>query len=141
MPDTSDRLLQQAFQARLENRHADARRDLIQAVELCREAGEKTSLAKALTGLGEIEPDLIHNEVACRHYGEAVAIYRAAGDVLRLAHAIRHVGDILRHEQRREPAERCYREALDLYRNHELTPPLDLANAIRGLAILQDDGD
>ena len=30
---------------------------------------------------------------------------------------------------------------MDIYRNHELTAPPDLANAIRGLAILKYDAD
>jgi len=37
----------------------------------------------------------------------------------------------------------CYHEALGIYRSHAETPPLDLAldlaNAIRGLAILKSD--
>jgi len=36
-------------------------------------------------------------------------------------------------------AEPCYYEALALYRSHKKPPPLDLANAIRPLAILKDD--
>ena len=92
-----------------------------------------------LARLGQIERDLNSNEAALQHYEEAAAIYRAQGDALKLAHTIRHVGDIHRHEQRVELAERCYQEALDLYRSHEPAPPLELANAIRGLAILKGD--
>lgn len=36
-------------------------------------------------------------------------------------------------------AEANYREALAVYRGHPDTSPLDLANAIRGLAILASD--
>ena len=35
-------------------------------------------------------------------------------------------------------AEPCYLEALALYRQHEQTPPLDLANAIRAMAVLKE---
>ncbi|MGA3210657.1 MAG: tetratricopeptide repeat protein [Terriglobales bacterium] len=139
MSEPSEHLLKQAWQARREDRHVDAQRDLEQAVDICRRADDKMALAKTLTALGQVERDLQHNDVACGHYVEAAAIYRANGDALRLAHAIRHIGDIHRHEQRRAPAERCYREALDIYRAHQPTSPLDLANAIRGLAILLDD--
>ena len=58
-------------------------------------------------------------------------------DPLRLAHTVRHVGDILREDKQLEPAGPCYREALEIYRAHEDTPPLDLANAIRGYALLK----
>src|SRR6185312_15703655 len=57
---------------------------------------------------------------------------------LKLAHTIRHIGDIHRHEGRTEPAESCYQEALAIYRAHAETPPLDLANALRGFALLKE---
>ncbi len=139
MSEASNKLLQQALAARRENRLADARRDLVEAVDICRQAGERLDLAKALTSLGQIQRDLHHGDAALQLYEEAAALYRAEEDVLRLAHTVRHVGDIHRESKRPDLAEPCYREALDLYRGHERTPPLDLANAIRGLAILKDD--
>jgi tetratricopeptide (TPR) repeat protein len=134
-----DELIQRGLTARRENRPADAHRDFSQAVEICRKINDELTLAKALAGLGQIERDLQHHGVACRYYEESTAIYRTHGDVLKLAHTVRHLGDIYRHEKRKEEAEHCYDEALNLYRHHDLTPPLDLANAIRGLAILKDD--
>lgn len=139
MSDSSDKLLRQAWQARKENRHADAQRDLTLAVDTCRKAGDKATLAEALAALGQIERDLQNYETASRHYEEAVAICREEGDPLRLAHTVRHLGDIHRHEQHREQAELYYYEALSIYRKHELTPPLDLANTLRGLALLKED--
>ena len=139
MSEVSDDLVRRASQARREHRLSDARRDLVEAVSLCREADQPTELARALTALGQIERDLQNLDSAHAHYEEAVAVYRGAGNVLKLAHTIRHLGDILRHERQREAAEACYREALDLYRGDEGTSPLDLANALRGFAILQDD--
>jgi hypothetical protein len=49
------------------------------------------------------------------------------------------VGDIHRDAGAAGLAELCYDEALSIYRKHEQTEPLDLANAIRPLAILKDD--
>jgi tetratricopeptide (TPR) repeat protein len=139
MTELADNLLSRASQARREHRPDDAKRDLLEAVDLCRKTGPRIQLASALTNLGQIERDLQNNSAARAHYEEAVAIYRTQDDALKLAHAIRHLGDIHRHEQHRELAESCYREALNLYRNHPQTPPLDLANALRGFGILQDD--
>jgi tetratricopeptide (TPR) repeat protein len=76
---------------------------------------------------------------ALQLYQEAAGLYRAEGDALRLAHTVRHVGDIRQETARPDLAEPCYHEALSLYLNHAETPPLDLANAIRGLAILKSD--
>ncbi len=98
MSEVSDDLIRHASQARREHRLADAKRDLVEAVDLCRKAGTRIELAKALTGLGQIERDLHDNDAARGHYEEAVAIYREEGDALKLAHTIRHLGDIHRHE-------------------------------------------
>jgi tetratricopeptide (TPR) repeat protein len=47
------------------------------------------------------------------------------------------VGDILRNQGQLELAVPHYQEALAIYRSHPQTPPLDLANAIRGYALLK----
>jgi tetratricopeptide (TPR) repeat protein len=49
------------------------------------------------------------------------------------------VADILRGLKQTDKALLCYEEALAIYRRHEETPPLDLANAIRGYALLKGD--
>ena len=125
--------------ADVENLMAEACRDLVEAVALCRQPGEQSELVQALKALGQIERDRGHGEAARRLYEEAVAICRAEGDPLTLAHTVRHLGDIHRDAGRAVLAEPCYDEALALYRSHDRTPPLDLANTIRPLAILKDD--
>lgn len=139
MSETVDKLLRQALVARREHRLDDAKRDLVEAVDVCRAAGIRADLARVLTSMGQLERDLHRGEAALQHYEEAVALYRAEGDVLRLAHTVRHVGDVQREAKRPQLAEPCYDEALALYRSHDGTPPLDLANTIRGLAILKSD--
>jgi tetratricopeptide (TPR) repeat protein len=136
MTDAIDKLLNNAAHARREHRPADAKRDLVEAVQLTRKRQDQIDLARALTALGQIERDLGNGDAALQHYEEAAVIYRSGSDSLRLAHTIRHVADILQDEGRLEQAEPLYREALALYLSNEQTPPLDLANAIRGLALL-----
>jgi tetratricopeptide (TPR) repeat protein len=138
MIDRVDQLRSQALQARRENRFDDAKRDLVEAVALCREADERDELARALDDLGQIERDMHHNDAALLHYVEAVALYRDQGDPLKLAHAIRHVADIHRHVANHRLAENCYDETLRIYREHPESPPLDLANALRGWALLKE---
>ena len=103
-------------------------------------AAENTRLmqAQALRNLGEIERGSDH-EAARLHYEEAVALYREEGNTLRLAHTVRHLGDAHHDAGRAELAEPCYREALELYRGHRDAPPLDLANAIRSMAVLKEE--
>lgn len=52
---------------------------------------------------------------------------------------MRHLGDIHRDAGHWELAEPCYLESLALYRSQAGVSPLDLANAIRPLAILKHD--
>jgi tetratricopeptide (TPR) repeat protein len=138
MLDQIETLINHAAQARREHRPSGAQSRLVEAVRLAREAGSSSSLllATALTALGQIERDLNHPAEALRHYEEAAAIYRASGDALKLAHTIRHIGDIHRNEKRYTEAEPYYREALGIYRAHPEASQLDVANAIRGFALL-----
>jgi tetratricopeptide (TPR) repeat protein len=137
MGGAPENLLKLGYQARREERLADAKAHFAEAVELCRISGDNAMLAQALTGLGQIERDLGQLDAAVMLYLEAAELYRAMDRPLALAHTVRHVGDILRNQVRLDLAEPHYREALEIYRSHGETPPLDLANAIRGYALLK----
>jgi tetratricopeptide (TPR) repeat protein len=100
-------------------------------------AKDHNGLAQGLAGLAQISRDSDDGTGARRHYEEAVAIYRVLHDDLKLAHTIRHLADILRHQGDNVLAESCYAEALHIYRQSESTVPLDLANTIRGYALLK----
>jgi tetratricopeptide (TPR) repeat protein len=132
-------LLSLGHEARSEKRLKDARDYFARAVDGCRKANDKTLLAEALCGLGQIERDLGNTGDALKHYGAAVELLRGLDAPLLLAHAVRHVGDILRGQGQLAKAAPCYEEALAIYRGHDETPPLDLANAIRGYALLKAD--
>ncbi len=137
MLDDPGALIASAYGARREGRPQEAKQLFSAAVTLCQAPSEQTMLAKALTGLGQIERDLRNIPEALRYYRAAEAIYRGLADPLRLAHTVRHVGDILRGEGSLDQARPCYDEALRIYREQDQTPPLDLANAIRGFALLK----
>jgi tetratricopeptide (TPR) repeat protein len=131
-------LMQQATRARREGRLQDAHRDFAEAVALCRQSDRPRDLVQALKGLGQIDRDLGHGDAAQPLYEEAVAICRQVNDPLQLAHTVRHLGDIHQDAGRLDRAEPCYREAMALYRGHRQTAPLDLANTLRPLAILEE---
>ncbi|MBZ5494616.1 MAG: tetratricopeptide repeat protein [Acidobacteriia bacterium] len=135
MQDEIENLLTQSRHARFKTPD-DAKRDLAEAVRLARASDDRLQLAQTLTALGQIERDLHLADEALRHYEEAAAIYRTAEVPLKVAHTIRHIGDIHQDEGRLGEAEPFYREALAIYRVHKETPLLDLANAIRPLALL-----
>lgn len=138
MSERLNELVARADRARAEDRLTDAHRDLSEAVALCREVGTGQDLALALQKLAQIERDMGHGDRAQPLQTEAVALWRDTDQPLRLAHAVRHLGDIHQDAGRIEQAEPCYDEALALYRADPQTRPLDLANAIRPLAILKE---
>lgn len=70
-------------------------------------------------------------------YEEAVLLFREVDEPLVLAHTIRHLGDVYHEQGRPDLAEPCYHEALGLYRSHQDDSSLDLANAVRSLAVLR----
>jgi tetratricopeptide (TPR) repeat protein len=137
METTVESLLNQGYQARREHRLEDARSLYTQAVDLCRNNADTSSLAVTITRLGGIERDLREIDASLRHYQDAVAIYRTLNEPLALAHTVRHVGDILRASGQLASAQPCYEEALRIYRNHPNTGTLDLANTLRGFALLK----
>jgi tetratricopeptide (TPR) repeat protein len=138
MSDHVQELIERGLRARREHRPEDARRNFAQAVANARRDGLSRELVPALKGLAQIARDEGHDDDAVPLYEEAVAICRALDHPLLLAHTIRHLGDVHLDAGRLVAATPCYEEALDLYRGHDQTLPLDLANAIRGLAILRE---
>ncbi len=116
----------------------DARRFFSQAVEFSSGRSDVV-LARVLIELGRIERDLKNTHGAIDCYLRAASIYRSTSDPLRLAHTIRHVGDILRGDGRPEEAKPYYEEAVGIYRQDRASSTLDVANALRGFALLNED--
>jgi tetratricopeptide (TPR) repeat protein len=77
--------------------------------------------------------------VAREHYGEAARIYRELEDVMAYAHTLRHVADIYQQESNLADAKPFYEEALEIYRGNLHTKLLDLANAVRPYALLNEE--
>lgn len=130
-------LLEKGYAARRESRLAEAGERFSEAVDLCRVGNDPVLLAQALAGLGQIESDLNSLDGAIKCYEESVELYRAADRPLALAHTIRHVADLLLKQVKLDLAAERYREALEIYRSHKETPPLDLANTLRGYALVK----
>jgi tetratricopeptide (TPR) repeat protein len=140
MGSPAELLLASGYKARRDQRPSDAKQHFADAIELCQKEGDRSGLAEALAGLGQIERDLHDDADARRHYEESVAVCRTLDDPLKLAHTVRHLGDILSQQGEHVLAEPCFIEAIDIYRAHDDCSPLDLANAIRGFALLKTQG-
>jgi len=137
--DEAVKLIETAAQARREHRLEDAYDGYTQAVTISRAGADRGSLIQALKGVGQIERDRQNFEGALVVYQEAAGLAREEPDLFLRAHTIRHLGDIFGHLGRGEDAEACYSEAVSLYREAPNAPPLDVANAIRAMAVLKED--
>jgi len=138
-PNTPAEWIANGYPARRDREPDEARDCFSQALRLCSASDDKLHSAQAHAGLGQIERDRNNIGAALKHYQIAVELLRKQEEPLVLAHTIRHVADILLGEGNLEPAQRQYEEALAIYCAHETTPPLDLANALRGYALLMEE--
>lgn len=125
-------LLDEGDKARREERLDDAARAFAAAVDHCRDRNAPGDLA--LARRARIARDRHHYPAAARDQEDAVAILRQQDDPLRLAHALRHLGDICHDAGHHADAAPHYVEMLNIYRAHD-TPPLEMANAIRSVAV------
>ena len=137
--DAAIELMNRGWALRREGKLTAARQDMVEAIALLRQSGPHTDLVTALGRLGHIAMDARRWDEAFELYEEGIDICRKAGDVLGMAHKVRHLGDVYRHTQRDDEARARYEESLALYQNHDDPPKLDYANAIRMVAISNED--
>jgi tetratricopeptide (TPR) repeat protein len=122
-------------EARRDNRLVDASGAFAQAVAILRPLGSSERLAHALARRAQIARDLSDYVQARSAQQEAVDIYRGLDDTRALAHAVRHLADILADAGLCEEAAPLYREMLELYNASDAVAPLEMANAIRSVAV------
>ena len=138
MSDHLNSRIESARAARREARTQDSWEQYQEVVTLSRRQGKKEKLVAGLKGLGQIERDRGNSEAALPYYLEATNLARDIGDELDLAHTIRHLADAYREIGNLDSAESCYLEVLAIYRANPRTRTLDLANAIRPMALLME---
>lgn len=71
-------------------------------------------------------------------YEQAAAAMRTGADPHRLAHTLRHLGLLCAEMDDLAAAETHCREALAIYEANPGAPPLDVANAVRALALVRE---
>ena len=138
MSEDAHTLAQRGHAERREGRLEDSRQSFADAVAAARGAGNDIDLVLALKGLGQVERDLGRGESAITLYEEAAELCLANEDLDGLAHTLRHLGDLNQDAGNWSPAEEYYQQALALYRRDDSATPLDLANALRPLALLRE---
>jgi tetratricopeptide (TPR) repeat protein len=138
MTETFQEQFEKGYKARKEGHAADSRAIFLKAVRSAAEEGDRPSLAEALCGLGQAERDIGNLQAARHHYQGAAVLYRQIGPPASLAYALRHEADIVRELCLPTEAEPLYLEAEGIYRQQGEEAVLDLANTLRGLALVNE---
>jgi tetratricopeptide (TPR) repeat protein len=136
MSETFQEQFARGYLARREGRAADSRAIFFKAVRSAAEEGDRPDLAEALCGLGQAERDIGNLPASRHHYQGAAVLYREIGPPASLAFALRHEADVARELGLPAEAEPLYLEAEAIYRQQGEAAELDLANTLRGLALV-----
>jgi tetratricopeptide (TPR) repeat protein len=138
MTESFKDLFARGYKARRENQLAESRAAFIEAVRKAALEADRPLLAEALCGLAQAERGIGNLEAAAHHYANAAILYRELEEREKLAYAVRHQADILRENEKFAEAEPLYREAEGIYRRLGESNTLDLANTLRGLALVSE---
>lgn len=103
--------------------------------------GDHVRQVRNLNERARVERSAGHGEAALALYGQIVDLQHAAGAARGEAHALRHMADIQLDQGNLQVAKQHYEGALEIYRNVGDGHSLDLANAVRGYAILLGEVD
>ena len=128
-------LLRKAWQKRGEDKHDEVRVLLRKVLELCEEEDYDT-LGRIYHIFMQLEYDQENLTEALELSSKSVSYYKKANNPDRIAHATRHMADLQRHLNLDSQSEDSYRYAIDIYREIAATRRGDLANALRGFALV-----
>jgi tetratricopeptide (TPR) repeat protein len=135
---TLKELIARGYAARAERDSAESRAAFFEAVREASLEADRPALAEALCGLAQAERDIGALGPASHQYANAIVLYREIGPPAKLAYALRHEADVFREMCRAAEAEPLYLEAETIYRQLGRETVLDLANTLRGLALVNE---
>ena len=128
-------LLSKAWDLRRNGKYSQVLSSLKAASQICRD-DDFYSQGRIFHIYMQIEADQDQPKKALELCKKSLLFYRKTKDPQRIAHSVRHVADLETRLKLYQNAEGHYLEALQIYRNHENSGLMDLANALRGYAIL-----
>lgn len=135
MRHRADDLLERAAWAQRQGRLEQAGKDIRQAIRLYQQIGDHRALAHAFRQLADVERALNNHAAAEQYYAQAIQLLREEHDFVHLAQAIRHLGDLYMEDGKVAAALPCYQEVLGLYDSLACASPLEIAHAMRKLAL------
>jgi len=130
-------LLNAAKISRRDKNLIDAKRSIVSAIKIARRISHNSLLARALNDLAGTDRDLGNKAASIETYEELAELQKKNNNKLGTAHALRHLADICQEERFFEKAENQYIKAIQIYQNHRPRSSLNLANALRGYALLK----
>lgn len=131
----TEALLREAWVKRREEKYDEAQSLVAEAHSVCKEDDYHT-LGRIFHVYMQLESDWDRPSKALEFCLQSVAYYQKAGDKNKIAHSTRHLADIQRRLGMEADSERNYRAAINLYRDNPKVGKGDLANALRGFALL-----
>lgn len=132
-----EKLLLKSRSARRENRLLQAQKTARMAVDAAEKIEDPEIWKRSINQLAQIERDLDRDDTAVDLYNRIIQLSHKLGQKAIKAHAFRHIADIHLDNRLFKVAEIFYRHALNIYRKEPGISRLDLANTLRGLALLK----
>jgi tetratricopeptide (TPR) repeat protein len=131
------RLLQQAWDKRRTEKYGESLDLLRRAETLCTQ-DDHHLLGRIYHIHRQLKTDQGLHIQALPHALKSIEHYRASGEVQHIAHSVRHLADLEFKLGQLDGAEEHYREAIQIYINDDNTTKLNLANTLRGYAMLTE---
>jgi len=134
--DEIQSLLAQAWKARGLGDYERAKEKVNAAHSLCK-ASDQDLLGRVFHIYMQFEYDQDEFEAALGLARQSLSHYEnSGGNPNQLAHTRRHMADLMLHLDRLESAEKEYLQVIQIYRSAANFHEMDLANALRGYALL-----
>ncbi len=132
------KLLEQAWNKRRGEQYADAEALLIEARGLCG-ADDYDALGRIYHIYMQLDYDQGNLTKALELCQKSLSYYKKTNKPDRIAHSTRHLADLQRHLGLAAESESNYRKAMGMYKASPVQQAGDLANALRGFAIVLEN--
>lgn len=130
-----EEFLKNAWDLRREAKYDLANYALEKAQEHCKE-DDYISRGRIFHIYAQFESDHDNPSRALKLLQRSLSFYKKTGSSIKIAHSTRHIADLERRIGDVEDSESNYRTSIDIYKSNKSTSKVDLANAIRGYALV-----
>jgi tetratricopeptide (TPR) repeat protein len=130
-------LLEQAWVKMGEEKYTEAR-TLVEAAHKSCQENDFNALGRIFHIQMQFESDHDEYSKAVKLCQKSVEYYKKANNQDKIAHWTRHLADLQYKLDEYENSELNYRVVIDIYRENPRTHPGNLANALRGFALLPE---